>query len=359
MAELTTTIRDWKTTEASNKPQDAVEIDGTDNPGTDYAGLGNVIRDTKRVVRSESLDLGWDPASTIEKKAEDTSSQVAILTETSADRSKALLKVSPKLAKWKRCVEGQMFKLSVRQEVYTTTPATYRYYTGYISSIKSVFSGPTGTDQPGAYTYLLCTGMHMWTEDSTDAGYLVKTGVVEFQAADLTGMSQPAYNDSGFREATLEFSAYPPTQNGAYQINRGTLGNAANDNRKWLTTRGLNESALRNGERSALPRRRQTGYLQADNSTANFANVLTATFPYPEPDTNYTVSLVPVLASTTINSTNYATFKDFFTVLSIKKSTGFFTVEFGITATSLSASQNIVSWQWEIARSYPSAVVTS
>ena len=232
-----------------------------------------------------------------------------------------------------------MFFLRVRTN--KTTPATYSYYTGYVSSIKSQYA----SDGDSEDTYITCSGILHWTESTTDPKFLTQDERVAFLTADVTGLNQVNPTHTDWREATLDFSAYPPTTNGAYLLNR----NNTQEGLRYSTTRGYNESAIRLGEKSSLPRRRQTGSLLLTKSK----NKLTAVFAYPEIDTNYTVKLTPrketLVSATAIDSSNYSTYKDYFVVTSVKKSNSFFTVEFGVGSGS---AENKVSWDWEIARSY-------
>ena len=372
MADLITTIIDWRTNDADNKPGNADEIDGTTTPGSDYVGVGNAIRDTKGVIRSESLNLGWDPASSITINPSNIANVTisTVLSTSSEDADKATLSISYQAGSWKRCTEGQTFVLRIQTG---TSPVNYAYYTGYISAIRNMYDG----SKVPQLCQISCSGMYRWTEDSSNAAFLVREAAVVFTNDDLDKLG----DSTDTNNVTLDFSAYPPTQNQLYT--KPSL--LVNRNTGFIESLSSQNSAsdYRVFEQSTLPRRRQCGQLLMSKTTwgvntvlsgnlivgsvgkwgdavsedpeiTGYQNPLTAVFPYPEPDTDYVVSITPTFHNLTYGG-DQDKFAGCFTIKSVKKSRSFFTVEFVNTPadTTLPIQDGkSIQFDWEISRSY-------
>jgi hypothetical protein len=298
MAENETDVVDWSTAPASNSPADANDLNST--TADEYAGLANYFRDVKAAIRSESLDMGFDPSTTYlngtaaEKFAKNTGD----------DELQSFKVIGVNLGADFGIVEGQSFFL----EVYDGS-SLYVYYSGYVLALDLVSSD----------TVVYVSGLTRWKETSS--------------SQDGSGLSELAARDDfvdGDKEdfdnvkSSVSFSAYPPPQN---------LG--------WsLSTDDANAADIYIG---SLPWNRQFGSFYVPYNEKTVAISL----PHQEPDNYYTISLTPTnVAGTGISAKA-------FSVNMITKARSFFVVEFISEPNSATGGDTeAIYWDWEIHRDY-------
>lgn len=330
MADLSTIIQKWRTTEAVNVPKDGVNINNASV--NEYSTLANAIRDIKGVLKSESQNLGWDPGCSVTNAnlpLDDGAVQSTNLRFIYANANSIIIK--PFFSKWMRGVEGQRFILTVRQNGDTPSESPkYAYYTGYVSATKARYNSG---DANSCLVYV--TGLYRWTRE-VETDVLTRVSVDEISSADITKINDGNSEDPPVTTTSwdvhLDFSSYAPMQNLGYTSQFAPQGGS-----QWPQI-GSIDSNPPFIDPCPLPARFQKGHMLTKQVGKG-----TAVFPYPEIDTNYSVTLTPTSFSD--SSTDSAAF----ITKNVKKSKSFFTVEFGGT---LPDSDDTINWDWEITRNY-------
>lgn len=314
MAELKTSILDWSssTVATDNVPLDSSDInsDALDQ----YAGIANFFRDAKAVIRSESLNFGFDPSSTFQNTT--TGNWLAAnMVGGNADLHSVKL-FSPQADNFalnKKLKEGQKLFLSL-----ANASGEFIYYSASVLSFDSTLSG-------SIYTIILnLTGMTRWEPSSDSVSGAELTAFSPRDSFDLDGV-----NDTtrlGSVNSSISFSSYPPVNNPGY-----ALLNA--DTEDHTISQNL----------SSIPWNQQSG------SFVLLGNVDTkvVVFAHPEPDVGYTVNF------TAYDYTSAGMPVNAWMVKNVIKQKNFFVVQFNDTPSGATTSTvEKLYWDWEIHRDY-------
>lgn len=298
MAENETSIVDWLTTALNNSPADADDVNST---ATDkYAGIANYFRDVKAAVRSESLNLGFDPSTVY------INDEVGAKFLKNGDDTRSFLVKGVNLGADRGIVEGQAFFV----ESYSST--SYAYYSGYVLALEYSSSN----------TIVYASGLTRWEETTSSqdgSGLTALAPRDDFLPDDL--------EDFEHVKSSVSFSSYVPTQN---------LG--------WALANAADASNAADSYMGSLPWNRQFGSFYVPPDEKEIAVVL----PHQEPDVYYTVSLTP----TKVDGTGLS--YQAFSVNTMTKARSFFVVEFisKPNEAGLSDPPQAIYWDWEIHRDY-------
>lgn len=328
MADTVTNARSWRTTGAQNNPKDGSKINPASPASGAYASLGNAIRDIKSVIREESLNLGWDPSASL---ANNDGTRFIQAVADSPYKPNQLLLPKTWYGQWMRGVEGQQFILRVGQNAAAIESAqVYNYYTGFVCATRAVMSG---TDAGGSYVYF--TGLRKWVLPTVTDG--IHRGLAPVAVDDITdedyGFIGTAGSPGTNTDIFLDFSAYAPMQNLAY---------ASSTFRLQAATPLALDSNPTSAEACPVPRRTQYGRIRIDKVGKR---EVCAIFPYPEKDTEYTVTVTPQ----GVNEPGLLCVSGSFIVREVIKSNSFCIIRFD-EAIDSDRSSNWIEFDWEITR---------
>ena len=135
----------------------------------------------------------------------------------------------------------------------------------------------------------------------------------------------------------MDFSAYAPMQNLGYASTTFRYKNTGDD---LQTSTDSNPNSI---QPCPVPRRSQCGTIRLRNSIAKDKREVCAVFPYPEVDTNYSISITPV------NDSGHTSGVKAYIVEEVIKSKSFCVIRM---AGNITGTNAWTDFDWEIRRNY-------